>query len=124
MKKTIIQLIKSVLVDTGRTRARTELLRMSDSALEDAGFSRLLLEKGNSAWPWRTVPAEPVRNDQTNSANKDARPTARQERKAIRELEQLSNAELADIGIHRAQIRQMVKTGRPGVDDKTQQRAA
>lgn len=37
----------------GRNRVRHELLMMSDRNLKDIGFSRELLEKGVSAWPWR-----------------------------------------------------------------------
>lgn len=36
-----------------RARARRELLRYSDRALVDAGFSRELLETDVGAWPWR-----------------------------------------------------------------------
>ncbi len=36
-----------------RQKLRSELLRLSDLALIDAGFDRALLESGVKAWPWR-----------------------------------------------------------------------
>ncbi len=36
-----------------RTRVREALLQSSDRMLEDAGFSRELIEQGVQAWPWR-----------------------------------------------------------------------
>lgn len=38
-----------------RKRACEVLLRSSDRMLEDAGFSRELLEKGAAAWPWQAT---------------------------------------------------------------------
>ena len=42
----------------GRTRACEVLLASSDRMLDDAGFSRKLLEQGVEAWPWRASDAE------------------------------------------------------------------
>lgn len=36
-----------------KQRALSELMKMSDRVLEDAGFSRELLIQGAKAWPWR-----------------------------------------------------------------------
>ena len=38
----------------GRKRALEILLNSSDRMLEDAGFSRELLEQGVHAWPWKS----------------------------------------------------------------------
>lgn len=37
----------------GRARARQILLGLDERLLEDAGFSRRLLEAGTDSWPWR-----------------------------------------------------------------------
>ncbi len=41
-----------------RIKAHEVLLRSSDRMLEDAGFSRELLDKGVAAWPWRQADGE------------------------------------------------------------------
>ena len=40
-------------LNLGRARARQVLLGLNDRLLEDAGFSRRLLEEGVDSWPWR-----------------------------------------------------------------------
>lgn len=42
----------------GRHRARQQLLMMSDRQLADVGYSRELLQKGVSSWPWIEVPTQ------------------------------------------------------------------
>ena len=44
----------SYMTYMGRKRALEILLNSSDRMLEDAGFSRELLEKGVHAWPWKS----------------------------------------------------------------------
>jgi hypothetical protein len=39
-----------------RNRMRDDLLKRNDRVLADMGFSRELLEKGVSSWPWRRDP--------------------------------------------------------------------
>ena len=51
-------LISKLLTWIERSRLRQELLRLDARLLEDAGYSRELLEDGVRAWPW-LMPAEP-----------------------------------------------------------------
>ena len=57
MSETIFDTIRSragrMMEWVGRDLARQGLLRMSDRALADMGFSRERLEAGVRAWPWR-----------------------------------------------------------------------
>ena len=99
------------LLLAGRTRARRELLRSSDRALTDAGFSRELLEAGVGAWPWRI-------DDSITAARAlhTARARRQAERRAIEELAAYSDAELTDLDIARADIGRKVREGRVGVE--------
>lgn len=49
--------IKNKIIEAQKTagysRARKELLKLSDKQLDDLGFSRGLLMRGVSAYPWR-----------------------------------------------------------------------
>jgi uncharacterized protein YjiS (DUF1127 family) len=96
-----------------RGRLRRELLRRTDYTLVDMGFSRDLLEEGVSAWPWR--PAADGGSGAVNKPLPAIKPTAY--RQAIRELRTYSDAELADLGLHRSTIEYAVCHGRPGIDD-------
>lgn len=98
---------KNALVLTGRARARTELLRLNDRRLLDAGFSRELLESGVAAWPWRSDA------DTADHRAVDPQAVARQ---AERELRQLSDADLDDLAIARADIPRAVREGRVGFE--------
>lgn len=100
------------MVGAGRARVRQELLRMSDRALLDAGFSRERLEAGVGAWPWRLVDdsAEAAAATRAERARREA------ERCALGELAACSDAELADLGIVRADIPRAVREGRVGVE--------
>ena len=98
-----------------RERAREVLLRMSDRALADAGFSRELVESGVKAWPWRAEePAQltPLKFDTVNA------------HKAIDELAAYSDKDLQDLGISRSGIPEAVKLGRVGIERERQRRAA
>ncbi len=57
-KLSIAKKILNTLELIGRNRVRHELLMMNDRNLKDIGFSRELLEKGVSAWPWRVETVE------------------------------------------------------------------
>jgi len=95
------------MIRSGRSRARTELLRMNDRTLQDAGFSRPLLEAGLDAWPWRAeVDVAPQRIDVSAIALL----------KAERELQSLSDRELDDLAIARIDIPRAVREGRVGVE--------
>lgn len=90
----------------GRREVRKILLNKSPRALEDMGIDLYLLNQGVEAWPWRTgeVPATPARAVAVSKS--------REQRRAIRELRSMSNAELSDIGITRGSIVDAVKHGR------------
>lgn len=90
----------------GREDVRQILLNKGNRALEDMGISPYLLNQGVDAWPWREgeVPAKP--------AQVTAISNTREQRRAIRELRSMSNAELSDLGITRGSIPDVVKNGR------------
>lgn len=109
----MFQLLKSFakgyenyMTNIGRAQARRVLLTQSDRSLEDMGISRHLLAKGVDAWPWREgeVKVVPTHIEET-SARRD-------EKRAIRELRAMSNAELRDMGISRGGIVDAVRNGR------------
>lgn len=104
---TVRQSVHNALVRSGRARARTELLRLSERTLQDAGFSRALLESGVDAWPWR------IADDRVMLAEHTA---ARRARAAEQELQRFSDAELDDLAIARADIPRAVREGRAGID--------
>ena len=88
----------------GRVLAREHLLRYDDHMLADCGFSRELLEKGLTGWPWRTeTEHEALLSDNT---------TLTSQKQAITDLKALSDAELQDLGISRGTIEQAVASGR------------
>ncbi len=93
--------------------ARAHLLSLDDRLLEDAGFSRELLEQGVKAWPWRS--AEYLKNNQ---------PPVMQSQQdlntAASTLRGFSDKDLRDLGIGRGEIGYVVRHGRPGFDcDRT-----
>lgn len=53
----IFTTIKNKIIEAqklaGYSRARKQLLELSDRQLDDLGFSRALLKRGVSAYPWR-----------------------------------------------------------------------
>ena len=51
--KNIASRYNSYMTRLARVRTLEVLLNSSDRLLEDAGFSRDLLEQGVDAWPWR-----------------------------------------------------------------------
>lgn len=97
-------------------RTRKELLTYSDRFLADTGFSRDLLEQGVSAWPWR-VSDGATELPAMQSIDHDVR-------HAVSELKAYSDAELADLALSRAGIEQAVRSGRPGLDEDTDRKAA
>lgn len=98
----------------GRTKARKVLLKSSDRMLEDAGFSRDLLESGVKAWPWHApvVSLVPLKFKQTGNVE------------AIRELHTYSDKELNDLGISRGSIPHVVMFGRDDIDNKSGRKVA
>jgi len=118
------QTLKGGIINAGRTRAREHLLAQNDRLLEDAGFSRELLELGNRAWPWRVddglTAATVFRPEHERLAVRE-----RAVLDATRELSRLSDAELADLDIARSDIADAVRHGRPGHElDATTRQAA
>jgi len=98
----------------GREEARRILMNKDMRSLEDMGISPYLLAQGVNAWPWRDGEVKP--------ATATAVSVSRQQRKAIRELRSMSNAELSDLGITRGSIVDVVKHGR-AVDQKREHAA-
>lgn len=89
-------------------KTRDHLLNMSDRQLEDVGLSRDLLSRGIDYWPWRDESgAEP-------RSNQPAKMTSAEINRAIRELSNMSDKELRDMGVSRGSIRQIVA----GTDNK------
>lgn len=103
---------ETAMARAGRERARRQLLRMSDRSLADAGFSRAALESGVAAWPWRHDEDDAA----VAAAMHGARARRAAERRAVRELDACSDADLADLGIARADIGRAVREGRIGVE--------
>ena len=114
--KTIAFRYNSYMTYVGRKRAHEYLLNSSDRVLEDAGFSRELLEKGVRAWPWRLEQAE--ENPQPVMIDELAK------EKAVEELQAYSEKELHDLGITRGSIEDVVQHGRPGIERKDQRKVA
>ena len=100
----------------GRAQLRHKLLTRSDRFLADTGFSRELLEQGVQAWPWRLSNVD-AKSSQTPLSRHDYQ-------QAVAELNAYSDAELADLGLSRAGIKQAVRYGRPHEDDYDNRRAA
>ena len=103
---------ETAMIRVGRDHARRQLLRMSDRSLADAGFSRDLLEAGVGAWPWRREEADAA----LVAALGEERARRAAERCAVRELEAYGDADLADLGIARADIERAVREGRAGLE--------
>ena len=106
--KTIKNALSSSIEAYGRRKTLNYLNTLSERTLDDLGFSRTLLSQGVEGWPWRTeVISGPTTNAQDTSAIEAA----------IRELTAYNDAELADLGISRGEIREAVMNGRAGVDN-------
>ena len=95
------------MTHVGRNQARRVLLSQDPRTLEDMGISRHLLLQGVDAWPWREGEVAMVPTRVSKLAK------SREEKRAIRELRAMSNAELSDMGISRGGIVDAVRNGRP-----------
>jgi uncharacterized protein YjiS (DUF1127 family) len=89
---------------SGRRKALAELNTMSDRTLEDLGFSRALLSQGIQSWPWKSN-MEGINNSPSQSKSNEIKA-------AIRELQSYNDRDLADLGISRGEIVDIVKNGR------------
>jgi len=105
--KNLFSRYENYMTMKGREDVRQVLLNKSPRALEDMGIDPYLLQQGVDAWPWREgeVQAKPARVA--------AVAKTREQRRAIRELRSMSNAELSDLGISRGSIVDAVTHGRP-----------
>ena len=61
--------IKEAFIISGYSRTAKELLELSDRQLEDIGFSRALLKRGVSAYPWREESLIQVIPDNVSNLN-------------------------------------------------------
>lgn len=91
----------------GRKRACEVLRGYNDRQLEDMGFSRELLENGESHWPWKIDSVSKIQAAATNELK---------QRQAARELNSFSDTELRDIGVTRGSIDEVVRYGREGIE--------
>jgi len=100
--------IFSSIVSSHEIRARKvvrdELLSLPDYRLADLGFDRAALVSGVKAWPWRAE-EEVFVAQETESQPVLSR---RELRQAERELRSMSDRELGELGIARADIRRAV----------------
>ena len=88
---------------SGRRKALNELNMMSDRTLEDLGISRALLSQGIQSWPWKSGTENIATPKQTKRSDIKA---------AIRELQAYNDRDLADLGISRGEIVEIVTNGR------------
>lgn len=91
----------------GRYKTLNYLNNLGDRTLDDLGFSRALLSQGVDAWPWRTDEVRNAANRTEDSTSINA---------AIETLTAYNDAELADLGISRGQIRDAVVNGRVEIE--------
>ena len=117
-----------VSMHNSKSRLRQQLLGMSDRQLQDFGFSRAMLIEGVSAWPWRidtVADAVAAGTDLTKEGisvapvvSQIAAPkvSRRKIRKAVKELNSYSDRELAELGVSRNNIEEVVRYGRPTVE--------
>ena len=113
---------------SSNSRLRHQLLNMSDRQLEDFSFSRELLLEGVSAWPWRansvadavasntSLKAEGITIAPVVSQVAPVKLSRRSIRKAVKELNSYSDRELAELGVNRQSIKEVVRYGRPAVE--------
>ena len=104
--KTFSNSYENYMTKVGRSQARLVLLTQGERSLEDMGISRHLLLQGVDAWPWRDGEVAVA------SSHVSAKATRSDEKRAIRELRAMSNAELNDMGISRGGIVDAVRHGR------------
>lgn len=126
--KNLKDVFVKVSMHNSKSRLRQQLLGMSDRQLQDFGFSREMLIEGVSAWPWRidtVADAVAAGTDLTKEGisvapvvSQIAAPkvSKRKIRKAVKELSSYSDRELAELGVSRNNIEEVVRYGRPTVE--------
>jgi uncharacterized protein YjiS (DUF1127 family) len=100
---TISEVVLAAFEKSGRRKALAELNTMSDRTLEDLGISRSLLSQGIQSWPWKSD------MELTNSPKQSK---SSEIKAAIRELQSYNDRDLADLGISRGEIAEIVRNGR------------
>ncbi len=100
---TISDVVFAAFEKSGRRKALAELNTMSDRTLEDLGISRSLLSQGIQSWPWKS-------NMELNTAAQTNK--SKEIKAAIKELQAYNDRDLADIGISRGEIVDVVTNGR------------
>lgn len=111
-----LQKMVNTIIRNRQKQALNYLQSLPDQQLLDYGFAPELMDKGVDGWPWRgDQPAEPVTTRKLKRS---------EEERYVQELENCTDAELKDLGIYRGSIRQVVRYGRPGLDDARNQQAA
>lgn len=98
--------VMNALELSGRSKTLSYLKTLSDANLEDLGFSRELMSQGLAAYPWKA-------QDFDNLATlNETRATSQEIKNAIAELQAYNDRDLADIGIARSEIEDVVINGR------------
>jgi len=126
--KSLKEAFVAAATKSSHSRIRHQLLSMSDRQLEDYGFSRELLLKGIDTWPWRadsvadaiasntSLKAEGITVAPVVSQVASPKVSRRSIRKAVKELSSYSDRELAELGVNRNSIKEVVEFGRPAVE--------
>lgn len=123
--KSLKQKLLSGLERRAAIRVYNHMKHVDPAALGAAGISIDLLAQGPAAYPWRADQNEEAsaRVEISSAVN-----VGKSEiRTAIAELQSFSDSELHDLGISRGDIENVVRFGRPGIDDQAandDQRAA
>ena len=101
---TISEVVLAAFEKSGRRKALAELNTMSDRTLEDLGISRALLSQGIQSWPWKSN-MEGINDSPSHSKSNEIKA-------AIKELQAYNDRDLADLGISRGEIVDLVTNGR------------
>ena len=116
------------MMNSSKSRLRIQLLGMTDRQLEDFGFSRDSLQQGISAWPWRvdgvadaisagtSLRAEGLTDAPVITQVAPTKVSRKNIRRAVNELNSYSDRELAELGVSRQSIKEVVRYGRPTVE--------
>jgi len=100
---TLSDAVLAAFEKSGRRKALAELNTMSDRTLEDLGISRSLLSQGIQSWPWKSDMTLNTTVNKSKSSEIKA---------AIKELQAYNDRDLADLGISRGEIVDIVMNGR------------
>lgn len=113
-------------------RVHQHIQHVDSDVLHWAGISPELLARGPAAYPWRIEPASEAGPTVQSVVSATVTQLHGNDelaiRRAIAELRACTDAELADMGIARGEIAQVVRYGRPGIErpsfDESRQTAA